>query len=101
MAFERIEGALAQGRVEPASLDGALGQQMSRERQNVVGSFGEGRNLELDDVESKQQILAKPCGGDLVAEIGVVRGEEVRRLAWQRLGVVRTGGEASDGSIRL
>ncbi len=49
---------------------------MMRQRQDVVGPFGERRDAQLDEIQAIEQVLAEPALGNGRAQIGVGRADD-------------------------
>src|SRR5882724_11515918 len=53
-----------------------LAQEMVRKRKNVVPAFAQGRQGDLQDVETVEQVLAKASGGDTLRQQAMGGGDD-------------------------
>src|SRR6059036_245400 len=68
LLFEPGDGIIAEGQ-RPAEALRQPRHEMPRQRSDVVLPLPQGRQLDHDDVDPIEQVLAKPAGADLGLEI--------------------------------
>ena len=67
---------LGRERELPPGSGGVAGEEVVRERQHVLAALAQRRQLDRDDVQPEEEVLAEAAGGHLVAQHAVRRGDD-------------------------
>src|SRR5690242_17374794 len=78
MIEERLHRAEVEAGERLAIAIGVPAQEVHRELRDVLAPLAERRQVDLDRVETEEQVLTEAAGDDLGAQVGIRRGEDAR-----------------------